>query len=36
MKEVLKTWTIKYTIFAICNAWENVPATMLRLPWAKI
>jgi len=31
-----KTWTIKDAIFAVCNAWENVPATTLRLFWVKI
>lgn len=36
IKELLKMWTIKDAIFAICNAWENVPATTLRLSWAKI
>jgi len=36
MKELLKTWTIKDTIFAVCDAWENVPARTLRLFWAKI
>lgn len=32
----MKTWTIKDAIFAVCNAWESVPATTLRLSWAKI
>ncbi|KAL4132729.1 hypothetical protein QTP88_009838 [Uroleucon formosanum] len=36
MKELLKTWTIKDAIFAVYNAWENVPATTLRFSWAKI
>ncbi|XP_050526828.1 jerky protein homolog-like [Daktulosphaira vitifoliae] len=36
MKELLKTWTIKDAIFAVCNAWENVPASTLRLSWVKI
>ncbi|KAL4126732.1 hypothetical protein QTP88_010941 [Uroleucon formosanum] len=36
MKELLKTWTIKDAIFAVCNAWENVPAITLRLSWPKI
>jgi len=32
----LKTWTIKDVIFAVCDAWEDVSASMLRLSWVKI
>lgn len=36
MKELLKTWVIKYAIFAVCKAWENVSANTLRFSWARI
>jgi hypothetical protein len=36
MKELLKTLKIKDAIFAVCNAWENVLATTLRLSWTEI
>lgn len=36
MKDFLKKWTIKDAIFAVCDAWENVAASTLRLSWAKI
>ncbi|XP_056648741.1 jerky protein homolog-like [Diorhabda sublineata] len=36
MKDLLKMWTIKDAIFAVCDAWENLPSSTLRLCWAKI
>ncbi|XP_056629833.1 jerky protein homolog-like [Diorhabda sublineata] len=36
MKDLLKMWTIKDAIFAVCDAWENLPSSTLRLCRAKI
>ena len=36
MKELLKMWTLKDDIFTVCDAWENIPSSTLRLFRKKI
>lgn len=36
LKEILKKWTIKDAIFAVCEAWANLQSTTLKLSWGKI
>lgn len=36
LKEILKEWTVKDAIFAICEAWNDLPCSTLKLAWAKV